>query len=98
MHMAIDAPSSENMSFTGDRLRAGANNNVDIVLDVRVASFADFVNFAVFDTDIGLDDAPPVDDQRIGNHRIYRPISTGNGGLSMPSRITFPPPNFTSSP
>jgi hypothetical protein len=66
-------------------------------LDVRVAGLADGGDAPVFQADVGLDDAPVVDDQRIGDHGIGH---LGGHALAwpMPSRITLPPPNFTSSP
>ena len=70
----------------------------DARLDVGIARLADRPDAAVLDADVGLDDAPVIDDQRVGDDRV------GDFGVAtrwlcpMPSRITLPPPNFTSSP
>jgi hypothetical protein len=32
-----------------------------MVLDVGIARFADFMNFAIFDADVGFNNAPPVE-------------------------------------
>ena len=68
-------------------------------MSVGIAGLADADDPAVPDADVGLDDAPVVDDQRVGDHQVERAA----GGASrcdcpMPSRITLPPPNLTSSP
>ncbi len=48
--------------------------------------------------DVGLDDPPMVEDQRVGDHRVRRALARVVWPWPMPSRITLPPPNFTSSP
>ena len=53
---------------------------------------------ALLEADIGLDDAPVIDDQRIGDDGIDRALLLVTCDWPMPSRITLPPPNFTSSP
>jgi hypothetical protein len=54
-------------------------------------------DLSVLETDVGLDDAPMVDDERIGDHGVDGALLVVDLALS-PSRITLPPPNFTSSP
>jgi hypothetical protein len=39
-------------------------------LDVRIAGLADAGDAAALDGDVGLDDSPVVDDQRVGDHRV----------------------------
>ena len=72
---------------------------VDARLHVRVAGLADAGDAAVAQADVGLDDAGVVDDQRVGDDGVDGALGAAWPGLwPMPSRITLPPPNFTSSP
>ena len=64
-----------------------------------IAGLADGGDAAVLEADVGLDDAPVVEDQRVGDHGVDRALRRACAWLwPMPSRITLPPPNFTSSP
>src|SRR4029079_1039075 len=47
-------------------------------LDVRIAGLADGMDVAVFETDVGLDDPPVVDDQRVGDHGVDRAALVGD--------------------
>ena len=77
----------------------GPMTMVDAGLHVRVAGLADADDAAVADADVGLDDAPVVDDQRVGDDGVDGAVGAACAWLwPMPSRITLPPPNFTSSP
>ena len=68
--MRVEDAGGEDLAFAGDRLGARADDDVDAGLDVRVAGLADADDLAVLDADVGLDDAPVVDDQRVGDDRI----------------------------
>src|SRR5262249_17493279 len=57
-------------ALAGDDLGARADDDVDAGLDVGIAGLAEFRNPAILDPEIALDDAPPVDDERIGDHRV----------------------------
>ncbi len=82
VNMAVDAPGGDDHSFPGHHLGAGANDDIHIVLNVGVARLANGVDFAVFDADVGLDNAPPVENQGVGNHQVYRP------GVAPDRRLT----------
>ena len=57
------------------------------------------VDAPVAQADVGLVDAGVVDDQRVGDDGVDGPFGARAPGVwPMPSRITLPPPNFTSSP
>ena len=87
------------LAFGGDDLGARADDNVDTRLHVRIAGLADVADTAIADADIGLDDAPVIEDHGVGDYRIDRARLRGwLCDWPMPSRITLPPPNFTSSP
>ncbi len=67
-------------------------------LDIRIAGLADRRDAAVPDAYIGLHDAPVIEDQRIGDDGIDRALALVTWLWPIPSRMTLPPPNFTSSP
>jgi hypothetical protein len=51
--------------------------------------------------DVALDDAPVVDDEGVGDDGVERcvlALARGAARLPLPSRMTLPPPNVTSSP
>ena len=97
--VAVDAAGGEDHALAGDDLGAGADDDVDAGLDVGVAGLADRGDAAVPDADVGLDDAPVVEDQRVGDDGVDGALARASPALwPMPSRITLPPPNFTSSP
>ena len=66
----------------------------------RVAGLADGHDPPVLDADVALDDAPVVDDDRVGDDQVavvgaHRLLERA---LAMPSRIDLPPPKIDSSP
>ena len=99
MDVRVDAARREQTALARDDLGARADDDVDAGLDVRVAGLADAGDAAVLDADVGLDDAPGVDDDGVRDdgvgHRVdRRPSAVALG--SMPSRMTLPPPNLDS--
>jgi len=66
----VDAAGSEDHAFTGDHFGAGADGDGHVRLYVRVTGLADSSDAPVLETDVGFDDAPVVDDQRIGDQRV----------------------------
>ncbi|MNF83857.1 hypothetical protein D3C84_661930 [compost metagenome] len=68
--VGVDAAGGEDHAFAGDDFGAGANGDVDVGLDVRVAGLADRRDAPVLEADVGLDDAPVVDDQRVGDQGV----------------------------
>ena len=94
----VHGAGGEDLAFAGDRLRAGADDDVDARLRVGIAGLADRGDAAVLQADIGLHDPPMIDDQRIGDDGVDGAFRAVAWLCPMPSRITLPPPNFTSSP
>jgi hypothetical protein len=47
-----------------------ADGNRHPRLNVRIAGLADAGDASALDGDVGLDDSPVVDDQRVGDHRV----------------------------
>ncbi|MNR11916.1 hypothetical protein D3C85_1282380 [compost metagenome] len=70
MDVGVDAAGGEDHAFAGDDFGAGANGDVDVGLDVRVTGLADRGDAPVLETDVRLDDAPVVDDQRVGDQGV----------------------------
>ena len=79
MDMGIKPASGGNQAFTGNGFGAGADNNVDIGLNIRITGFADGVNAAVFKSDIGFNDAPVIQNKGIGDDRVDGVLATALG-------------------
>jgi hypothetical protein len=58
-----------------DDLGARADDDVHAGLGVGVAGLADGHDAPALQADVGLDDAPVVDDQRVGQHRVHGAFS-----------------------
>jgi hypothetical protein len=96
--VAVDAAGGDDHAFAGDDLGAGADDDRHTRLDVRVAGLADG------------GDAPPLRPMSAFTMPVtastIRALVITVSAVSadtrwlwpMPSRITLPPPNFTSSP
>src|SRR5690554_1810769 len=69
--VGVDAAGGEDFAFTGDDFGAGADDDGDVWLGVRVAGFADGGDAAFLDAHVGFDDAPPVEDEGVGDHGVH---------------------------
>ena len=85
MDVGVEATCGENFPFARDRLRAGTDDDVDARLNVRIAGLADGKNVAVLDADVGLHDAPVVEDQRVGDDSVDRALLVGD--LALPHAV-----------
>src|ERR1019366_2657524 len=74
MDMAVEAAGGEDFSLSRDDLGAGADDDGDARLNVRIAGFADGRDAAFLDADVGLGDAPVIEDQRIGDDGVDRAL------------------------
>src|SRR5258705_1859743 len=90
MDMHVDATGSDNLAFAGDHLRSGSDNYVDVGLHIGIAGFADDGNTPVLDADIGLHDAPVVENQGVGDHRINRALAARTLRLTHAVADDFP--------
>ena len=70
VNVRVNAAGGDDHAFAADDLCPGADDDVHARLHVRVAGFADAGDAAVFQTDVGLDDAPVVHDQRVGHDGV----------------------------
>src|ERR1035437_8113593 len=66
----VDAAGGDDHALAGDDLGARADDDVDARLDIRIARLADAADASVFERDVGLDDAPVIDDHRVGDHGV----------------------------
>src|SRR2546422_1422019 len=64
--VAVDAAGGGDHALARDDLGAGADRNRHGGLDVGITRLADLPDAPSLDADVGLDDAPVVDDERIG--------------------------------
>ena len=85
MDVAVDAAGGDYFPLAGDHLGARADDYVDPGLDVGVAGLADGVDAPAADADIGLDDAPVVEDDRVGDDGIDGAL--GAGTLRLPHAV-----------
>ncbi len=83
MDVAVDAAWRDDHPLAGDDFRRGADHDVNAGLNVGIAGLADAADTAVLDADVGLDDAPVIDDQRVGDDSI---------GAVFPVALTLPHP------
>ena len=83
--VGVDAAGGDDPALAGDHLGAGADHDVDAGLDVGVAGLADAADAAVADADIGLDDAPVVEDHGVGDDGVDGAL--GAGRLALPHAV-----------
>ena len=68
--MYVETSGREDAALSGDGFGARANNDIDTRLHIWVPGFAYPNNLTVFNANIRFNDAPVVQDQRVGDHRI----------------------------
>ena len=82
MNVRVEAAGGEDLALARDHLGAGADDDGHARLDVRIAGLADRMDVAVLQADVGLDDAPVIDDQRVGDDGVDRAALVGDLRLS----------------
>ena len=80
--VGVEAAGGEDLALAGDHLGAGADDDGDAGLDIRIAGLADGEDVAVLDADVGLHDPPVVEDQRVGDDGIDRALLVGDLALA----------------
>src|SRR4029077_4237352 len=90
MNVGVDAASGDNLALASDHFSSGADNDRDVGLDVRISSFPDGCNSAVFDGDICLHYSPMIEYQCVGDNRIHRALTTRTLRLTHPVAADFP--------
>ncbi len=81
--VGVDGSGGEDLAVAGDDLGLGADDEVgvDAVHGVGVAGLADAGDPAVAQADVGLDDAPVVEDDGAGDHGVGGALRAGGAGL-----------------
>src|SRR2546427_9765367 len=82
MNVRVDAASGDNLALAGDHFSSGADHDRDVRLDIRISSFPDRCNPAVFDSDICLHDSPVIKNQRVRNYRVDCAFTARTLGLA----------------
>ena len=89
--VGVDTSCGENLPFTCNHFGCCTKRNGNIWLNIRIPCFTNFPDSAIFKTHISFDNAPPIDNEDIGNDRI------GNG-ISQHLRLAHPITNhFTAT-
>ena len=80
--VGIDAASGDDLAFAGDDFGGGADDHGDAVLEEGIAGVADGGDAAMFDADVGFDDAlDGVEDEGVGDDEVEALGVEGEGGL-----------------
>src|SRR5271156_5416065 len=85
MDVRVEAAGGENLALACDHLGARADDDRHAGLDVRISSLADRRDHAVLDRDVGLHDAPVIEDRRIGYDGVDCPPGARN--LALPHAV-----------
>ena len=70
MNVGVDASCSNDLPLAGNDLGARPDDDSDVVLNVWVSSFPHANDTALLNADVCFNDAPMIDDQRIGNDGV----------------------------
>ena len=83
VHVGVDAAGGEDLALAGDDVgaRPDLQLRVHAVGDVGVAAAAERDDPAVPDADVGPDDAPVVEHDRVGDDRVQRTVGAGGAAL-----------------
>ncbi len=84
MNMRVEATGRENFPFARDDLGARPDDDGDARLNVRIAGLADRGDAALLQADVGLHDAPVIEDQRVGDDCVGRAFLIGDLALAHP--------------
>ncbi len=85
MNVGIEAAGGEDLSLASNNFSPRADDDGHARLNIRIAGLADGGNAAVLQTDIGLHDAPVVEDQCIGDDGVDRALLVGD--LALPHAV-----------
>src|SRR5262249_1718564 len=80
--VSVETAGGEDFSFARDHLGARPDPAGDARLDVRMAGLADCGNPPFLEADVGFDDAPVIEDQRIGDDGVDGAPAAGDLALT----------------
>ena len=78
MYMRVDPASRNDLAFAGNDFGTWADDNLNVGLNIGVAGFTDGSDTAAFNSNIGFDDAPVINDKRVGDDEIHRDVVHGD--------------------
>ena len=87
MNVRIEAAGREDFAFAGDNFGARADDDGHVGLDIWIAGLADRRDPAVLDADVGLDDAPVIENERVGDDGVGRALFVGD--LRLPHAVAY---------
>ena len=82
MDMRIEAAGGQYLAFARDDLRARPDDDVHMRLDIGIAGLADRADLSIADGDVGLHDAPVIENDGVGDDRVCGPLRARNLGLA----------------
>ena len=82
MDMSVEAAGGEDPALGSDHLGARADDDGDVGLDVGIAGLADGGDAVALQAHVGFDDAPVIEDQRIGDDGVDRALLVGDLALA----------------
>ncbi len=85
MDVPVDESGRKDLALACDRLRTRSDDDVDARLDIRIAGLANADDLAVLDANVGLDDAPVIDDERVGDDGVDRAFAAAE--LRLPHAV-----------
>src|SRR5262249_25827662 len=94
MNMDVDATGSNDLTFARDHLGSRADDYLDVWLHVGIAGLAYRGDPPVLDADIGLHNAPVVQNDSIGDDRIDRTLAAGTLRLAHAVADDFSAPEL----
>ena len=85
MNVGIEPAGGQDPAFARDHLGAGPDHDGDVGLDVGIAGLADCCDAVALQPDIGFDDAPVIQDERVGDDGVDRALPVGD--LALPHAV-----------
>src|SRR5262249_21883509 len=82
VYVRVEATGGEDLALARNRFGAGPDHDGDVGLDVWIAGLADGGDLSVLDPDVGLHDAPMVEDERVGDDGVDRALLFGDLALT----------------
>ena len=89
MDMRVDTTRRHDIALATDDLGPWANHDVNTRLRVWIAGFTNCNDAAVFQSDVGFDNAPVVHDQSIGQNGIHCTTSLCATARTIASTLTL---------
>jgi hypothetical protein len=80
--VGVEPAGGQDLAFACDHLGAGPDDDGDVGLDVGIAGLADGGDALALQPHIRFDDAPVIEDERVGDDGVDRALPVGDLALS----------------